>query len=252
MAIYDLLAGHYDALTGDPATEATFLDGTIKQAHSQAATLLEVACGTGSIIAPLADRYQVSGLDISPAMLAIARQKLPAGTPLHLGDIRCFKIDMRFDVIACVYHGINHLLDFQAWESFFDCAYEHLNGGGLLIFDTLTVSNLKMVARIPKVVQQFGENYVVTRVRTNDQVVFHWSIELFELQRNGRYELVTEVIPTASFPLERIRKALSQRFAHIETIESDGGVVGEDGESRIWFVCAKGLCGPRPATMAPR
>ena len=92
---------------------------------------------------------------------------------------------MRFDVIACVYHGINHLLDFPAWESFFDCAYGHLNGGGLFVFDTLTVSNLKMVARIPKVVQQFGENYVVTRVRTNDQVVFHWNIELFELQRNG-------------------------------------------------------------------
>src|SRR5260370_23697563 len=100
MAIYDLLAEHYDAVTGDPATEATFIDTTIKNAHNQAATLLEVACGTGAIMAPLIDRYHVSGLDISPAMLAIARQKLPEGTPLYLADMRCFKLDVKFDVIV--------------------------------------------------------------------------------------------------------------------------------------------------------
>jgi SAM-dependent methyltransferase len=239
MAVYDLLAGHYDAVTGDPATEVAFIDSTIKHAHSQAATLLEVACGTGGIIASLTGRYQVSGLDISKAMLAIARKKLPEGTPLHLADMRCFKLDMRFDVIVCAYHGINHLLRFPAWETFFDCVHKHLNDGGLFVFDTFTISNLMVVAAIPKIVQQFGENYVVMRVRTNDQIVFHWNIEVFELQRSGRYKLLSEVIQTATFPLERIRKALRKRFPDIETIESDGGAVGEDSARRTWFVCAK-------------
>ncbi len=234
-----MLAGHYDAVTGDPVTEVTFIDDTIKHAHNQATTLLEVACGTGGIIAPLAGRYQVSGLDISPSMLAVARQKLPEGTPLYLADMRCFKLSVSFDVIVCVYHGINHLLDFPAWENFFDCAYEHLNYGGLLTFDVLTVSNLEMMTDIPKVVQQFGDNHLVIRVGTNDRVTFEWNIEVFELQRSGRYKLLTEVIPTASFPLERIRKALRKRFANVETVETDGGAVGEDSQSRIWFVCAK-------------
>ncbi len=181
----------------------------------------------------------MSGLDISAAMLDIARQKLPEGTPLHLADMRQFKLDVRFDVIACVYHGINHLLDFPSWESFFDCAYEHLNDGGLLAFDMLTVSNLTMMTGIPKIVERFGENYLVMRVRTNDQVVFQWDIEVFEIQRNGRYKLLTEVSRTASFPPERIRKALRQRFASVKKIETDGGAVGENSESRTWFVCAK-------------
>jgi len=234
-----MLAGHYDAVTGDPVTEVTFIDDTIRHAHNQATTLLEVACGTGGIIAPLASRYQVSGLDISPSMLAVARQKLPERTPLYLADMRRFKLGVSFDVILCVYHGINHLLDFPAWENFFDCAYEHLNYGGLLTFDILTVRNLEMMTRIPKVVQRFDDNYLVMRVGTNDQVMFEWNIEVFELQRSGLYKLLTEVIPTASFPLERIRKALRKRFANVETIETDGGGVDEDSQSRIWFVCAK-------------
>ena len=122
MAIYDLFAPHYDAVTGDSGTEAAFIDRVLRRAHPQPVTLLEVACGTGGIIESLADGYQVAGLDISPGMLAVARAKLPAGTPLHLADMSNFSLGVRFDAIICVYHGINHLLGFPAWESFFDCA----------------------------------------------------------------------------------------------------------------------------------
>src|ERR1035438_8837371 len=83
MVAYDLLASHYDVVTGDSATEITFVDGIIKNACRRAVTLLEVACGTGGIIAGLAAGYQVSGLDISPGMLAVAREKLPTGTALY-------------------------------------------------------------------------------------------------------------------------------------------------------------------------
>ena len=96
MAVYDLLAPHYDAVTGDSATEAAFLRDIIGRRHSQAATLLDLGCGTGSMTALLAGPYQVSGLDISPGMLAIARDKLPGRTPLYLADMTSFRLDARF------------------------------------------------------------------------------------------------------------------------------------------------------------
>jgi hypothetical protein len=70
-ATYDLLAAHYDAVTGDSATEATFIDEIIKHACGRAVTLLEVACGTGGVIARLAARYDVSGLDSHPGPAAL-------------------------------------------------------------------------------------------------------------------------------------------------------------------------------------
>ncbi len=237
MAIYDLLATHYDAVTGDSSTETAFVDDLI-QAHGRVETLLEVACGTGNIIAPLTARYQVSGLDISPGMLAIARRKMPEGTPLYLADMGNFELDATFDAIICVYHGINHLLDFTAWEGFFSCAYRHLNEGGMLLFDVLTLDNLKAMTRIPEVVQQYGENYLVIRVRAQDAGVFDWNVEVFEGQRDDRRAPLTGVIRTASFPRDSIRKALSEGFSSIRVIDSDGSLV-DDSEDRTWFAGTK-------------
>ncbi len=234
-----MLARHYDAVTGDSSTEAAFIDGVIRQASHRAVTLLEVACGTGSIIALLADRYHVSGLDISPGILAVAREKLPDGTALYQADMSGFRLDTRFDAIICVYHGINHLLSFSAWKAFFACAHQHLNDGGVLIFDILTIDNLKMMASTPKVVQEFDENYLQITVQTADDAVFEWNIELFERQRGGGYKSLAEVIRTISYPPEKIQEALAEGFINVEIIESDGSVVGDTGENRIWFVCTK-------------
>ena len=241
---YDSLATHYDAVTGDSATEATFIDGIIKHACARAVTLLEVACGTGDIIARLAGTYQVSGLDISPGMLAVAREKLPEGTPLYLADMSSFKLETTFDAIVCVYHGINHLLDFSDWENFFDRAYSHLNCGGVLIFDIITVRNLEMMASIRQTVQQFGDNYLLIKVRASGEVLFDWDIEVYELQPSGRYMLLREVIRTASFPPDKIRETLGERFSNVVIIESDGSVVHDGNENRTWFVCIKSGPGP--------
>jgi SAM-dependent methyltransferase len=236
VAIYDVFAPYYDAATGDPSTETAFIDSIIKDADLQPVTLLEVACGTGGIIASLAGSYQVAGLDISPGMLAVARKKLPEGIPLYEADMSSFALNARFDAVICVYNGINHLLRFSDWERFFECAYRHLNDGGVLVFDIFTIDDLKIIAGIPETVQQFGENYLRMRVRASTGSVFDWNIEL-ELQGNGRRELLTEVIRTASFPPEKIREALSERFVDIQIFESDGAV-SESG-TRIWFACTK-------------
>ena len=238
MAVYDLLAPHYDAVTGDSATEAAFIQDIIERRHGQAATLLDLACGTGSITALLAGVYQVSGLDISPGMLAMAREKLPSGTQLYLADMTSFRLKARFDVVVCAYQGINHLLSLAAWESSFDCVCEHLNHGGLFVFDIATVSHLDQMASGPRIVQEFAGNYLVIRVLTADGMVFDWHIEVYELQPDGRYRLLTQTVRLRSFPLADIREALCARFTSVEII-SDGNSADAQNEERIWFACRK-------------
>jgi len=238
MADYDLLAPHYDAVTGDSATEAAFIHDIIERRHGQAATLLDLACGTGGITALLAGAYQVSGLDISPGMLALAREKLPRGTQLYLADMTSFRLDARFDVIVCAYQGLNHLLSLAAWQSSFDCACDHLNDGGLFVFDIATVSHLDQMASVPQIVQEFAGHYLLIRVRTADGMIFDWHIEVYELQPDGRYRLLTQTVALRSFPLADIREALRARFTSVEII-STGDSADKDHEDRIWFACTK-------------
>ncbi len=238
MAVYDLLAPYYDAATGDSATEAAFIHDIIERRHSQAATLLDLACGTGSITALLAGVYEVSGLDISPGMLAIAREKVRSGTELYLADMTNFWLAARFDVIVCAYQGINHLLSLAAWKSTFDRACEHLSRGGLFVFDIATLSHLQGMASIPQVVEEFAGNYLLIRVRTTDGIVFDWDIEVYELQQDGRYRLLTQTVSLRSFSLPDIWEALRERFTSIEIV-SDGNSADTQDEDRIWFVCRK-------------
>jgi predicted TPR repeat methyltransferase len=237
MATYDLLAPHYDAVTGDCATEAAFVRGLIEQHHHRAVTMLDVACGTGGMAALLARDYQVSGLDISPGMLAIARGKLPADTSLYLADMTCFRLDTRFDAVVCAYQGVNHLLSFAAWERFFDRVAEHLNSNGVFVFDITTVGQLMATARAPRMTQQFGDNYLLIRVRAVGGTVFEWQIEVFELQPDRRYRLLEQTVRLRSFPLTRIREALAERFVNVEIMNDDGGPADGDHEDRIWFAC---------------
>lgn len=239
MATYDLLAPHYDAVTGEAATEAAFIRGIIERRHSRAATLLDLACGTGSITVLLAETYRVSGLDISPGMLAVAREKLPGRTPLYLADMASFRLNATFDAIVCAYQGINHLISPRAWKNTFDCAYEHLNRGGLFVFDITTVGYLTMMASSPRLVQEFDGNYLLIRVRPAGEMVFDWQIEVYELQPGGRYRLLNQTVKLRSFPLADIRDALRARFTRIEIIGDDGNPADEENAERIWFACAK-------------
>jgi hypothetical protein len=76
-------------------------------------------------------------------------------------------------------------------------------------------------------------------VQTNDEIVFDWNIELLEIQGDGRYKSLTEVIRIVTFSPERIRESLGKGFANIVTIESDSGDVKDDSDNRTWFVCTK-------------
>jgi SAM-dependent methyltransferase len=248
-ATYDPLARHYDAVAGDGVAEAAFVHDLIRQrrliepGRGRAATLLDVACGTGAIAASLARRYQggyqVSGLDISSGMLAVARAKLPAGTPLYQADMTSFRLDARFDAVVCAYQGVNHLLSFPAWESFFGSVYEHLNAGGVFVFDIATVGHHVRMAGLEKIVQQFEDNYLLIRVHTVDGAVFEWRIEVYELQPDGRYRLLTQVVEMTSFPVSRVRKALGRWFTGIEVTGGDGSSADPDAEDRIWLTCVK-------------
>jgi cyclopropane fatty-acyl-phospholipid synthase-like methyltransferase len=238
MADYDLLAPYYDAVTGDSAAEAAFIHDIIERRHRKAATLLDLACGTGSITVLLAGTYRVSGLDISPGMLAIAREKLPGRSRLYLADMTSFRLRSTFDVIVCAYQGVNHLLSLAAWQSSFDCVYEHLNRGGLFVFDIATLSHLDQLARLPQIVEEFAGNYLLIQVRTAEGAVFDWHIEVYEFQQDGSCRMLTQTVRLKSFPLPDIQAALRARFTCVEII-GDGNPAGTHDEDRIWFVCRK-------------
>ena len=77
--IYDLLSRVYDSINSDIDYKAwaDFIEKTVeKNADGRPELVLDLGCGTGGITAVLADKgYDMIGLDISPDMLNIARER---------------------------------------------------------------------------------------------------------------------------------------------------------------------------------
>jgi ubiquinone/menaquinone biosynthesis C-methylase UbiE len=116
-----------DMAQGDRAEHAGFFRQLIQKHHPKARTVLELACGTGSILRQLQPHHEVTGLDVSASMLAIAAEKVP-GVRLIEGDMTQIMLRESFDVVLCVYDSINHLLDYAQWEEVLSRAREHTRG----------------------------------------------------------------------------------------------------------------------------
>jgi len=96
--------------------------------------LLDVACGTGRHIEHLRGPFDTEGLDISPEMLAIARERNP-GVPFHQGDMTDFDLGCEFDVVTCLFSSIGYVRTLDNLHRAMAAMARHLVPGGLLVIE---------------------------------------------------------------------------------------------------------------------
>lgn len=98
---------------------------------------LDLACGTG-ILCQILHRsgIEAAGMDLSEAMIEIARQHEPA---IHydVADMTSYRPARQFDLVTCTGDALNHILEPDAVAQIFRNVYGCLNPGGYWIFDLL-------------------------------------------------------------------------------------------------------------------
>lgn len=237
MANYDIFGKFYDAILGDGAAPTKRLREFIRRANPKAKSVLELGCGTGSVLKHLAKDYDVSGVDRSKTMLAIAKKKVPQAR-LSRQDMVRFRLPQRFDVVCCVFDSINHVLNFDDWKRLFANVDRHLSHKGVFIFDinTQTVLN-RHIAERPWV-HQFGNNLLIMTVTATRNHASNWNIKVFERTKGDRYQLHEENIKEASFPLRTVVKALRAHFRHVAVIDPARSRPSSKSE-RLFFICKR-------------
>src|SRR5215813_4445245 len=109
---------------------------------SSDAAILELGCGTGRVLLPLAAVCSfIHGIDRSQAMLARCRQKLQAAAipstkaQVELGDITHFALGRTFDLIIAPYRVFQLLETDAQVDGLLQCMRDHLAPGGTCILD---------------------------------------------------------------------------------------------------------------------
>jgi SAM-dependent methyltransferase len=132
----------YDALhaTVPGGDDVAFVAAAAREAPGG---ILELGCGTGRLAIPLAAAgFEVVGLDLSTAMLDVARAKAGslddaarARVVFVEGDMTAYELGRRFGVVCAVFRVFMALLDVDAQVAALSAARRHLVPGGVLIID---------------------------------------------------------------------------------------------------------------------
>jgi len=110
------------------------------------ASLVDVACGPGEFAVAMAQHgLQVTGVDQSPEMLTIARQRAAdkrVGVTFLEQDMRRLELPGPVDAATCLYDSLNYLTSDADFRQTLAAIAGALRRGGLFLFDMNTVQGL--------------------------------------------------------------------------------------------------------------
>lgn len=137
MGEFDVFARYYDLDYQGVDEDVEFYLSFARRCGSP---ILEPACGTGRILVPLARAgLDVTGLDVSPAMLAVAEHKLDRALRRRVrlveADMRDFDLPERFQMAFLATDSFMHADDLEDQARTLRAVHRHLVEGGLLLVD---------------------------------------------------------------------------------------------------------------------
>lgn len=138
MSRFDAYGRYYDLLYRDKdyAAEVAYLDQLLRRHGVAGPEVLEFGSGTGKHGRLLAERgYRVTGIELSPQMVAQAESQATAGFTCQQGDIRTVRLGRHFDAVLSLFHVLSYQVTNPDVQAVFARAAEHLRPGGLFVFD---------------------------------------------------------------------------------------------------------------------
>jgi SAM-dependent methyltransferase len=142
VAGYDAIARIYDEWSRSVVEDVAFY---LEEARAVSpGPVVELGVGTGRIAVPIAaDGIRVIGIDSSPGMLEICRERAEAAgvaelLDLRLGELGAPPVDERVSLVICPFRSYLHLRDDGERLRALRAARELLLPGGRLVFDVFT------------------------------------------------------------------------------------------------------------------
>ena len=157
MKFYTSIVSYYDDIFPYQELQKTFIESF--EVHAWDSTLLDVGCGTGSLVLNLADRFgTLIGIDPDKEMLHLAQKKalkfkadhrdsldelgnwvFKQGGMLNISDEFA---SQAFNTVLCLGNTLVHLSSLEEVKSFLAGAYEILRSGGLLMIQIINYDRI--------------------------------------------------------------------------------------------------------------
>ena len=246
MSSYDALAGSYDTLMVDGSyrKRADFLAKLFRKNRIPVQTVLDLACGTGTIACLLAERgYQVIATDGSAEMLTQAMGKaelLGERAPLFLHQaMPRLKLIDPVDVAVSTLDSLNYLTHEKDIRETFCRVYRWLRPGGQFIFDVNTPYKLRRMDG-QMYMDETEETFCVWRTFFHERTqACTYQVDLFQLNEEGTWEREFEEHRERAWTEEQLRTYLADAGFDKVTITGDLSMRPPKEDEDRWIVRAE-------------
>ena len=244
MAVYDDFAWFYDRYWNQEFHSAAFpiLQRTLLPQLPARGRILDVCCGSGYLASLLTSLgYRVTGFDLSPAMIALARARAPEAR-FEIADAAIYRTRAKFDAAVCTFDSLNHLLDPAALAAAFRGVAAALKPGAAFAFDILLEAAYRT---------DWAENFSIVR---DDHVLLitgsgfdfrtrlaQCRITMFRLIE-GAWRRCDIEVRERCYTADEIDAALREAgFGGTVCYDAqDLGMAGQLGEGRVFYVAHAG------------
>lgn len=239
--IFNLYSQYYDLLylEKEYEAEAAYIDNLIKKYGDGGSSILEFGSGTGKHGACLVGfGYKVFGIELSQEM--VAQSISIDGFDCVVGDIRNFKVPQKFTAVISLFHVMSYQVNDADILAVFENAAEHLNTGGLFIFDfwySPAVQNLRPSVKIKRT---SDHQTALTRIAEpkaypNDSRVDVLYDIFIEDLNSGEIKNLNEIHSMRHFSLFEIR-LLAENFG-FEVLTAEEVITGLAPGDSTWGIC---------------
>ena len=244
---YEFLAGCYDRFTADVDYPrwADYIERHFARGPLPIHTVLDLACGTGSLTAELARRgYETIGADRSEEMLSVAAEKcrgVGETEPIFLHQaMEDLDLYGTIDACVCCLDSVNYVTSPKKLARAFRRVHTFLMPGGLFLFDVNAPDKLRGLDG-QMFLDEDGDAYCVWRAEFSPRRrICTYGMDLFFREDSGLWRREEEVHEEYAYEPAELEELL--RGAGFRQIRQYGELklrAPKPGEGRIFFAARK-------------
>ena len=216
---------------------------TIKDHKIPRGTMVDLACGTGTLALMMARRkWTVAGVDVSEGMLRAARVKAKAAglqIPFLRQDMRGFTISHPVDLVTCLFDSVNHIASPVDLARCFRKVHSVLVPGGFFIFDVNNLLCFKTVWRHDAIMHE-PEFSISLENSFNMQRRKAVCVATVFVKRGKRYEKLSETVHERYYPRDEIGDLLSRTgFEVVDCHDFNFTPDPMVGDIKTWWVAQR-------------
>lgn len=114
----------------------------------QVKSSLDFGCGSGEHVNALKDHIAITGIDISNAMVEVAKKRFP-GCNFLQGDLRSFQNHTKVDSLICMFGTFNYMIDDEEIVASLKNLSENLKTNGIAVFEIWSIYPIQKIKRKP-------------------------------------------------------------------------------------------------------